>query len=656
MALPQPHDTAQFAAFSPVPMGNQTQGMPYAVLAANQPAVAQESPFDVNAFLQNHQLHVQKGSLIDPKDPLLVVHRDDVRPENEPALRAKIHNAYTMDYPSLFSDSNKSPIIEKLASLVPLDIKTKEAVVARQMVDILEQQRTGVDPKAARALDDVSKPFAAVIREYHEDDKDLKLRPDVVEQAKNGIGLYLVLEEALRARGYKEEPYQLDERSQTADALLVRMGRHLGVDVPKIKESAALGGVDGVGRLLGVSDDYLSSVHRLTNHLADHHFSANATQSWKVGGMADGMQMAGVQERIDAGLRMREQAKLQELQQNPQSLGVDTPYVRDSEQLVLAAMRALPPALAESLYRIGTDVVYTPELTVDAVSPGMQAYGFHRRVTHNPDDVQGVQQIFVAGKHDMEEFKRVVVHEAHHLVFPNQFSEPLIQAVDGLTKADKERLGKLRDVMNAWHKGDEPTRQQAWQRLNSEEFAVNGKPLAQALGGASLDTFHNMVEHAHERLQIESDTYHKGGYSSPQSRFQEINSRYAELRYVRLKDNPEMLQFIVPNTTAIYEQIYMPHVEKQLQALRSRDAAKGQGAANDMSVMKPNVAVVGSGNAVGGNAAGAQLCCANGLCDLHQPQALSGAGRANAEPSRQVMSYGATTSPVFEGLGAHVMR
>lgn len=626
----------------------------YAVM----PQVPQGQGFDVSAFLRDRQIHVQHGSQIDARDPLLVIHRDDARPENEAALKAKIHNAYVMDYPSMFSDSNKAPVIEKLASLVPLDVKTKEEVMLRMELDIAEHKRTGVDPKSAKMLEDVNKPFAAVIREYLDTDKDIKTRPDVVAQAKNGVALYLVLEEALRARGYKQEPFQLDEKSQSADELLVRMSRHLNIPAPQIKEVAAREGVAGVGRALGVSDDFVSSVNRLTNYLADHHFSANAVQSWKAGGQIEGVRMSGVQERIDAGLRMREQAKLQEIQSNASGLGVDSAHVRESEQLVLTAMKALPPALAESLYRIKTDIVYTPELTVDPVAPGMHAYGFHRRVTKNPDDVQGVQQVFVAGKHDMEEFKRVVVHEAHHLVFPNQFSEPVIKSVDALTKADQARLESLRDTMKQWYAGDETVKAQAWQRLNSEEFAVNGKPLAQVLRGASMDTFHNMVEHAHERLQIESDTYLKGGYQTPESRFQEINSRYAELRYVRLKDNPEMLQFIVPNTTAIYEQIYMPHVEKQLKALRERDQLGQDNLASVGSTSMPIIAMrtqeARDGQAV--SSVAALPCCADGLCDKHRPQTLSAVNNADNIPTSKVLASGATVASAFSGLEQQVIR
>jgi len=664
MALPESSFTAQLAAPNP------------AFAPANGGDASAGQGFDVSTFLRNRQIHVQQGSQIDARDPLLVIHRDDARSENEAALRTKIRNAYSMDYPSLFSDGNKAPVMEKLASLVPLDVKTKEEMLVRLNLDISEHKRTGIDPKIARQLEDTAKPFAAVIREYHDTDKDLKTRPEVIAQAKNGVGLYLVLEEALRQRGYTQEPYQLDEKSSSADELLVRMGRHLNVAAPQLKEVAGREGVNGVGRMLGVSEDYLVSVERLTNHLAEHHFSANATQSWKVGGQVQGMQMAGVQERIDAGLRVREQAKVQEVQSNPAALGANSQYVKDSEQVVLAAMKALPPALAESLQRIGTDIVYTPEITVDPIAPGMHAYGFHRRVTHNPDDVQGVQQIFVAGKHDAEEFKRVVVHEAHHLIFPNQFSEPLIQSVDALTKADQERLGKLRDVMKSWNTGDDAARNQAVQRLNSEEFAVNGKTLMQSLGGASLDTFHNMVEHAHERLQINSDTYYKGGYNSPESRFQEINSRYAELRYVRLKDNPEMLNFIVPNTTAIYEQIYMPHVEKQLQALRERDASASRAESSQPS-QSVSQNIVNS--PVSGQKAHASLsspaqeasspaaslasqitavpaCCADGMCVEHQMQALSKTGgQVNTSPTNKVMTQGVSPTPAFSGLEQQVM-
>jgi hypothetical protein len=587
-------------------MNPTMQAMPMPMMTAQ--SVPQAQGFDVSAILRDRHIHIQHHSLIDAQDPLLVVHPDDIKPENAVALTDKIRMAYKMDYPTFFADANKAPFANMLASMIPLSEEANAAIIARKSMNLILQRSKGVDPQTAEELNNQDKPFAAVISQYLDEKKDIHRQPEMVEQAKNAVGMYLVIEQALRQRGYAEKPYQFAYDAQTPDALAVRLSRELKVSTPDFENAAKLGGVAGVGRLLGVSESYLGDVARLTNYLSDHAFSANAIQSWKMGGEQAGMAQAGVQERIDAGLEARIETKVKEL--SAAHVNAQTPpNIAESEQKMLAALRLLPPELSEALYLLKTEFAYTPEVTVEAISPKSHAYGFNRRVTEHPDDVKGVYQIFVAAKHDAEEFSRVVVHEAHHLLLPNRFTKSEVEAVDALSKAEMQRLGVLKNIMDTWKTGDEATRQHVMQQLNSPEFSVNGKTLSQSLQGASAETFYNMVQHAHERLQIGSETYRSGGYGSPESRFQEINSRYAELRYVRLKDNPDMLQFIVPNTTAIYEQIYMPHVRAELQDLRVRNQAEQtmQQQAYDEAKQVIAAAQISS----------KQPCCANGTCKHH---------------------------------------
>ncbi len=588
--------------------------------------------FDVSDILRDRHIHIQHHSLIDPKDPLLLIHPDDIKPENAVAVTDKIRMAYKMDYPSFFADTNKAPVANLLGSLVPLSLEAEAAMVARRQTNLLLHKTKGVSPEVEEELTNQDQPFAAVISKYLDEKKDARRHPEMVEQAKNALGMYLIVEEALRLRGYAEKPYQFAADSKTPDALVVRLSRELGVSTPEFEKAAKLEGVVGVGRLLGVSEQYLGDVTRLTNYLSDHHFSANMIQSWKAGGALAGMEAAGVAERVAAGLDARVDAKWQSVMAT--SVNKETPpHVAECEQKMLAALRLLPAELAETLYLLKTDFAYTPEVTVDALAPKSNAYGFHRCVKQNPDDVNGVYMIFVAAKHDAEEFSRVVVHEAHHLLLPNRFTKQEIETVDALSKAEAQRLGVLKSLMDTWKTGDEATRQRITTQLNTPEFSVNGKTLTQSLQGASMETFFNMVQHAHERLQIGSETYYTGGYHSSESRFQEINSRYAELRYVRLKDNPEMLQFIVPNTTAIYEQIYMPHVREELQSLRVR--AQNEQQIHQQAYEEAQRVIVDAQGA-----SKVKPCCVSGTCQQH------GVTLASNVPQNTVVAHNVAVSQV----------
>ncbi len=525
--------------------------------------------FDTQKFVENNRIHIEHGSLISSADPLLPLHPRELAPENEAQLRAKITRAYTTTGYSFFENDQRAVISAALGSLVPLSAKTKEEVLGKGIASWLKELQTGEDPTRAKDAEKMTEPFKAVIAHYLEKPEQ---NPANIEFSKNAVAMYLMMEEALHERGFKGSLGQFAQGVGNAEGLVAKLSSYLGYETHQFMETARKDGLNGAGAALGLEDGFVRDVKKLGEYLEDNKFSVNAVMNWKVGRNLPGMKNAGTAEQIDAGAQARVNAKI-----IASRVAVGHQYdvpapIRQTEQTIAGMLKFLPPELSETLFRLGAEIAYTPEHTVRSLAPEVPAYGFHRRVVEHPDDVKGIYQIFVSGKNDAEEAVRVIVHEAHHLLLPGQFRSQEVTLLDGLANHDMMRLKALKELMDGWMAGDDATKAQVVSTLNRPEFSVGGSNFSQSLGPAEMLTFYHQVQHAYDRLQIDSEFYHKGGYTTPESRFQEINSRYAELRYVRERENPEMLAFIVPGLTVAYEQIYLPHVREQLQELRARDA------------------------------------------------------------------------------------
>lgn len=536
-------------------------------------AMTPNPSFDVNKFIENNRIHVEHGSLILSTDPLLPIHPAELAPEKEAGLRKKIRQAYTIDGYSFFDSETRAAIASALGGLVPLSADTKEAVLGKGITDWIKQLQTGEDPASKKDADKNAKPFDAVISHYLEKPEQ---NAAVIEFSKNSLGMYLVMQEALNRQGYKGGIAQFAQNVPNAEGLVAKIGAYLGYETQPFLETARTQGVEGVGKLLGLDEAYLREVKQLGDYAEDHKFSVNTIANWQVGRKLPGMKSAGIAEKIEAGADARVNAKIATSRMAVQHQYTVPEAIRQTEMKVVGMLKFLPPELAETLYLLGTEIAYTPEHDLKTIAPDVPAYGFHRRITQHPDDVNGIYQLFVSGKHDAEEAVRVLVHEAHHLLLPNQFGKQEVELIDGLASHDMLRLKALHELMTQWVSGDDQTKAQVVATLNRPEFAIGGRGFSDCIGEAEMLTFYHQVEHAYDRLQIDSEFYHKSGYDSPEARFQEVNSRYAELRYVREREHPNMLAFIVPGLTVAYEQIYMPHVQHQLEDLRARIVSEPQ--------------------------------------------------------------------------------
>lgn len=534
--------------------------------------ITQNYPFDTSRFVTDNRVHVQHGSSF--ADTFLVVHPRELTPQNEAKLKAKLYRTYSMDDPPFYAFRPRAQIAVQLAGLVPISKEAKQSTLLKDIQKLAKQAETGKDPDAAELDNRQEHPFDALIKEaMKQPDKD----PSAVEMLSNGLALYIIFSEALRQKGYADPLSSYVKRMGHSQNILAELQDKLGVrpeDVMKAARSAeGTGGVEAVASLLGVSNGFVSEVKDLTKYAADHRFSMNAVEHWAIGRAQPGMQAATLDQKLEAGKLARINGKIQGLR--GQAAGrFDVPDdIKATETKIASAFKLLPPVLTELLYELGLEIAYTPEFTVDAIAPGSHAYGFHRKVTNKPGDTYGLYHLYLSAKEGAESFNRLVAHEAHHLLIPTAFSAEDRAAVDALAKQDIDRLTAMKAVLDQWQSAStDAEKQKAVDTLHTQ-FGADGKSFEAALGDKQILTLYNLVQESYDRLQIESQFFNKIAYDSPESKFYEIISRYAELRCVRFIDDPKLLEFVVPGMTQIYDNYYIPHLEKQLTQIKAEKQA-----------------------------------------------------------------------------------
>ncbi len=537
-------------------------------------------------YLHDFRIHVENGSLIDKNDPLVIIHRSETAPPFLPILKQKIVKAYTLDAPGFFADDKKAHIAGALAGFIPLSDDARKTRLSEMMLDWLKELNKGEDADFTKWQETHHKPFASIISSRLAE-KDIP--PEIREFTGNGVAMYLMVSEALKRRGHDANIEKLAEKGSTDESVVSILMNHLGIDFASFQNVAGAPGSDTLfelGALLGLEESYVTEVKQLVDALPRHHYSANAVANWQEGRNLPGLQGPGeTEEKIKAGAEIRASKKIQRAQQAfSNSLNRDAaPDLQAQEYEVAAAIDSLPPALSEAMYLLGAEVVYTPSGNLGPVLEGKRdgsaPYGLHRHVLRHPDSMEdGIYQVFVSGKASREEFRKVLTHEFDHLLLLPRFSRDDIARVDDLAGHDSLRLKALDELMEQWEKavatGNPAGQREVLEILDRPEFAINGRRFSEVIGSMDMQTFHDRVRDAAKNLDFDSDWFHAGPYHSDKERFLELNSRFSEQYYVTMKDRPDVLQFIAPGLMEIHRDIYLPHLEDQLQNLRIRAAQR----------------------------------------------------------------------------------
>lgn len=527
---------------------------------------------DPQDFNRANRIHVKDGSLF--IDPYLVLHPRELDPANEEALRAKLNLTFSITNPSFFEDEKRQKIAEHLGSLIPISVAAREAQAALDQKKLDEQKRTGIDADLQRALDDKKRPFDAIVRDAVEEPES---NPVGVEMLKNSLAIYLLAREKLTQNGYLERLSDYVKRKDNVEQVLGDLADNLGVTPIQLREAALKGGIDGVGQLLGIDPRYVADVKKLTDYAVTQDFGYNLVEHWHLGRQLLGLGTS-VEDKIAAGLKTRIDEKIKEYRRKVHhTYEVATP-VKATQERVAEMLTMAEPDQLKAAYALGYEFCYSPEMTADDIAFHRGIYGLHRKAANDLRDIRGTYRIFFSGKGDPEGSCETLMHEMAHNLWPAEFSAEQVAAIRQHVANDQQRF----DTLNRFFQN--PQKFEEFRKLHASYLVGNAEEKAaiiatanerfaadsinvDALFPALRDPFKlkNMVAYAQDQLQVEGDRFNKSGYESPQERFREVISRYAALKQVRLRGEPEMMEFIAPDLGKVWNQYYIPHLRSVYQ-------------------------------------------------------------------------------------------
>ncbi|MCI5049998.1 MAG: hypothetical protein MRY32_06665, partial [Rickettsiales bacterium] len=327
-------------------------------------------------------------------------------------------------------------------------------------------------------------------------------------------------------------------------------------------------GIEGLADALGISAQKLQEVKQVAAIAEANQYSNNMVENWNVGRAVQGQGKVGVPEKMQAGLMQRVANKLKSLKAEIHEHDVPLDIQR-REKMFVATLRDLPPELLEALYVSGTEFAFTPDPAIGQLDQQSgRALGFYRPATYDTSHEYGVRQIYVSARQSTEEFRENLMHECHHLIFPKVFTVDQRAEVDRLLKDGADYMRGLKTLLDDWYEAPPQMRDKIQAHIQHAYFTPQGVTMQQVMGGMSMTSFRDAIHDAVDNLDPDSLYLAKANYASPELRVAEIISRYAEMKYVRMRDFPNALNFIAPQMDEIYNNHYLPHIRERLTQMK----------------------------------------------------------------------------------------
>lgn len=537
--------------------------------AANAPGGAMLPGIDPQDFVRENRIHIKDGSLF--VDPYLVLHPRELDPLNEAALRQKLQLTYSINNPGFFDSKKRSAVAVNLGQLVPISPSAKRSHLMEEVSKFNTQVEAGKDTELQNELDRKTSPFASIVKQVTEQPAS---DPAGLELLKNSLSIYMLVREKLTQNGYLSPLTDYVVRAGTADQIISDLSPKIGVSPVALRQAALTGGVDGVGQLLGLDAKYIADVKQLSEYAATQDFGHNVIEHWHLGRQLQGIN-APLQEKLTVGMDARITAKIAEYRDRVRH-HYDVPEsIKQEQNRTADALNLLEPVQRALMFKLGYEVCYTPEVTADAIAFHQGVYGLHRKAASDLRDVRGTYRIYFSGHGDMKGSRRTFVHEAAHLLCPDQFAPEQVQQIDALARSDQQRFAKFQQLMDAHYtefeslfnayKAGNPQEKAAVVAATNERFGAYGMQ-AEALFPYLREArdFQFAVKHAYDTLSTEGDRYNRSNYNNPEERFREVISRFAELKQVEYKGEPQFLQFLAPGLNQIWETQYLPHLSRVL--------------------------------------------------------------------------------------------
>lgn len=553
----------------------------------NPPSAANASIPGIHTddWIAANRIQVRDGSLF--LSPTLVIHPRELRPENEAALRQKLDLTYRIDSPSFYEDDARVPVALSLAQLLPVSPDARRSQLMGAITKFNQDVANGTDSQLGQQLVDRRQPFAAIVRGMVQDPgKD----PVGRETLTNGLAVYLLIREKLTREGFKDKLINYVTRKATPEQVLHDLAPKVGVTAVQLREAGLRGGVEAIGAALGLDAGTIAQTRAIAQDAAAHGFSLNRIENWNIG-----RQLAGAAAPVDTQLATGRAARIEKTidEARVKTRGAtDVPAaIQREEQRIADALALTEPVQRALMFKLGYEICYSPEVTADDVAFYKGIYGLHRKCASNPNDVEGTYRVYFSGHGDLKGSMRTLVHEIAHNLWPQQFSASDVAQIDALAASDHLHIATLKQVVdqdfpqfealfNAYRNGDAAQKTAVIQAAN-QRYAAFGLQ-ADALFPYLKDAheFQFAVAHASDVLSVEGARYDMSGYHAPDVRFREVISRFAELKQVEYRGNPQLLQAIAPGLNQVWEQHYLPHLERMYQAVATPQPPAQAEAAN----------------------------------------------------------------------------
>ena len=584
----KPANDSNLAAIAPAAV------TPIPTNALHSPTVPPVTDVSPQTFLDKFRIHVKNGSLF--VSPYLVVHRQELRPENEAQLRAKLQLTYSLSNPSFYEDPRRFTVALHLASLLPQPLDVQRETLMQSIAKFNGDVAKGGDDSAAQELQNRQQPMASLQREIQERAKG-GTDPASMLMLKQGVVMHLLLRDLLTRHNYPLPVVQYVERMGTPDQVLESLAEKTGFTPRQVREAANAGGIEGVAKLFGTDPKVLADIQLLAEYISERDFSLHDIEHWNTGRGLLGND-APLEEKLAAGMQHHIDSTIPELRAHVKNDFTQPPETEALQKKVATYLNLLEPVERALMDALGYEICFTPDYTADHIAHARGVNGLHRKTADDIGDLRGTYRIYFAGHGNEKDSVRTFIHEVRHNLWPELIKPEEITKIDTLLEKDRQRLNDLKIITGdhrdhfleyiARYKAapDDASRQQVLEEAAAhtpEVKHVDVKTLIPTIGSA--EQFAWLVSEAHERLQVEGALYNKTDYDTVSSRLREMISRYSELRDVQYRDQPGMqtaLANIVPGMTQVFDEIYLPHLHRVLAKIEKERAA------NDTNALELN--------------------------------------------------------------------
>ncbi len=532
-------------------------------------------------FVRDNRIHIKHGSQF--IDGYLVIHPRELAPANEPALREKLKLTFNVQHPTFFEDNAQRSIAYTLSSIIPTSLAAKHAQQQANIAAINKEVETGVDARLAQQRAERAQPMAANLREV-----TTKPPQDAVslEARKNGLSLYLLMRDKLTHAGFMNPLASYVPANATSDQLLTSLGQKLGFTPLAMRDAAAKDGLAGVAKVLGVAPSRLNEIQQVVELAAQKGFSLNTVLNWNVGSQISPAS-ASLEQKLAQGQASRIDTTISKARERARH-HFDVPAaISAEEKRVAQSLEVLEPIQRAVMHKLGYEICYSPDYVPRDIAFLDGIKGLNRHTYNDPRSTLGTKRIYYSAYDGLQESTCILAHEAAHVLWPSQFAPAEVQHIDALAASDAARfknLGKLVDekfpefekFLRAYQAGNDAEKAAIKQTTNAY-FAGYGVSIGDGLLPYLRDAnqLRYLVQYANEKLHVEGQFYTGSIYADAPTRFREVISRFAELKQVRLRGEPELMQFLAPGLNQVWENHYLPHLSRVYAQAMNEEKAGG---------------------------------------------------------------------------------